>query len=102
MKKLIILLVLASCQIAHGIIYYVDVTSGADGDSGLTEALAFQTLAKAADMIDDGDYVFVKASASYIVQDGATGAVMEIDDAGTTSALMIFEGYSTTPGDGSG
>ena len=40
--------------------YYVDDTTGLDTDSGLTEALAWKTLGKAADEVAAGDHVYVK------------------------------------------
>jgi hypothetical protein len=79
--------------------YYVDVTTGNDGDDGLTEGDAWQTLGFAASQVAAGDLVYVKASASYVVQDGATGAILTIDTAGTAALPIVWEGYTSTPGD---
>lgn len=80
--------------------YFVDVTSGDDSDTGLTEALAWQTLSKAADTAVGGDFVWVKGSASYVVQDGANDCIMQVTVAGGSTTLVEYEGYTTTTGDG--
>ncbi len=81
-------------------VYYVDVTTGNDTDDGSTELLAWATLAKAADTATTiGDKVWVKASASYVVQDGANDCVMQITNTGSNSLPIIYEGYTDTPGD---
>jgi len=82
--------------------YYVDVTTGDDGDSGLSEELAFATLAHAIDMVAAGEKVWVKASGDYETEDGANDCVMFIDagQVGASETPIVFEGYHTTPGDG--
>jgi hypothetical protein len=80
--------------------YYVDVTTGDDSDTGLTEALAWQTLEKAADSVAAGDKVWVKASASYVVKDSGASCVMQVTIAGTSASAITFEGYSSNIGDG--
>ena len=80
--------------------YYVDVTTGDDGDSGLTEALAFATLSFAAGTVAAGELVYVKGSASYVVEDASNDCVLYIDTAGGNTTGIKWEGYTTTPGDG--
>ena len=76
--------------------YYVDVANGDDGNDGSTEALAWQTLSKAADMVAAGDTVYVQATGSYVVQDGANDCVMYCTTAGTISQPITLIGYTTT------
>jgi len=80
--------------------YYVDVTTGNDGDDGLSEVNAWQTLHHAADQVAAGDLVHVKGSADYVVEDGANDCVMLVDTAGTAVAPIVIRGYTTNPGDG--
>ena len=79
--------------------YYVDIASGDDGDSGLTEALAFQHLAAAADIIAAGEIVYVKAGV-YETEDGANNAVVQLSTAGTITAPIVWQGYFNTINDG--
>jgi len=81
--------------------YFVDVTTGNDGDSGLTEELAFATLGFAANTVAAGEKVWVKASASYTADDPDTATTnWEITTAGGSATPIIWEGYYATPGDG--
>lgn len=80
--------------------YYVDVTTGDDGDTGLSEELAFATLSHAADTIAAGETCYVKASASYVVEDGANDCVMYITTAGAAASTINWIGYKTTIADG--
>lgn len=73
--------------------YYVSDATGDDGDTGLTEALAWATIEKAMDTVAAGDTVYVKA-------DGAYTETPTIDTVGTQVATITFEGYTSTPGDG--
>ena len=80
-------------------VYYVDVTTGDDSENnGLTERLAWQSLHHAIDTMSDGDKCWVKASADYVVEDGANDCILYVDT--TASEYYTFEGYHTTPGDG--
>jgi len=81
--------------------YHVDVTSGDNGDTGLTEALAWQTLEYAMATAGTGGHkIWVKGSAPYVVQDGANDCVLYVDGAGTATAPTVWEGYTSTKGDG--
>jgi len=81
--------------------YYVDVTTGDDGDTGLSEALAFATLGFAANTIAAGEICYVKASASYTADDPDTATTCwEVTTVGTATTPIVWEGYTTTPGDG--
>ena len=74
--------------------YYVDVTTGLDTDTGLSEALAWQTLGYAANQVAAGDLVYVKNTASYVVADPDTATVVfEITTAGTSP---VAGSYKTT------
>lgn len=73
--------------------YYVDSPSGNDADDGLSELNAWATIDKAMNTVAAGDTVYAKA-------DGVYTETATIDTAGTTSATITFEGYTSTPGDG--
>lgn len=81
--------------------YYVDVAVGADGNAGTSEGAgnAWASIGKAMNTVAAGDFVYVKASGEYAAEDAATDAVGQIDTAGTTTSWIVFEGYTTTPGD---
>jgi len=82
-------------------IYFVDVTTGNNGDSGLTEALAWKDLGFAANQVAADDKVWVKASASYIADDPDTATTnWEITTAGGNVTPIIWEGYYSSTGDG--
>src|SRR5210317_267991 len=72
--------------------YYVDsaATGAADGSS---EADAWTTIDTAMNNVVAGDKVWVKASGTY--DENAN-----IDTAGTINNWVVFEGYSTSTGDG--
>ena len=73
--------------------YYVSAATGNDSDTGLTEALAWLTVDKAMNTVATGDKVWVKADGNY-------AELATIDTVGTTTAPIVFEGYTTTTGDG--
>lgn len=73
--------------------YYVSNATGDDSDTGLTEALAWATIDKAMNTVSAGDTVYVKADGNY-------NEIAIIDTVGTSSATIVFEGYTSTPGDG--
>lgn len=72
--------------------YYIS-TSGSDAAAGTSEGAAWLTVDKGMNMVAAGDKVYVKA-------DGDYAEVATIDTAGTATAPIVFEGYTTTPGDG--
>lgn len=81
--------------------YYVDVTTGDNGDNGTTEALAWADLGYAANQVAAGDIVYVKASASYTADDPDTATTnWEITTAGTAVTPIVWIGYTTTITDG--
>lgn len=73
--------------------YYVSDATGNDGDSGLTEELAWATIDKAMNTVAAGDTVYVKA-------DGIYTETATIDTYATIALTVTFEGYTSTPGDG--
>lgn len=75
--------------------YFVDGAVGNDANAGTSEGSgnAWATIDKAMNTVAAGDDVAVKASATY-------AELATIDTAGTSSGTIIFEGYTTTPGDG--
>lgn len=82
--------------------YYVDVTTGNDGDDGLTEGNAWQTIQKATTETVAGDTVYIKGSASYTAEDTTSGgknSVWNLKTAGGITTPILWEGYSSTPGD---
>ncbi len=74
--------------------YFVDVAVGNDGNLGTSAGAgnAWQTLGKAATTVAADDTVNVEPSGEYIVQDGATGAVLQIRTVGTLSAPIAWVG----------
>ncbi len=72
--------------------YFVSDATGDDADDGLSEANAFLTIDKAMNTVAAGDKVWVKADGTY-TEDAL------IDTVGTGTAHIIWEGYTTTPGD---
>jgi len=75
-------------------VYYVDMAVGNDLNLGTSEGAgnAWKTLGHAATSVAAGDKVWVKASADYT-------EVLTISVVGTTTAPVIWEGYTTTIGD---
>jgi hypothetical protein len=73
--------------------YYVSDATGNDVDDGLSEGNAWATVDKAMNTVAAGDIVYVKADGDY------TESAF-IDTAGSSSATITFEGYTSTPGDG--
>ena len=82
--------------------YYVDVAVGNDANLGTSEGVgnAWASFEKAFDTVTDGDLVYVKASGEYVAQDGANDCIGEISIIPAWNAQITFEGYTTTPGDG--
>lgn len=76
--------------------YYVDNSTGSDADDGLSEANAWQTLAKAALSVAAGDLVNVKNTTDYTLT-----ASLTFGSGGSAAAGPIrFRGYTTSAGDG--
>ena len=73
--------------------YFVSAATGSDADDGLSEANAFLTLDKAMNTVAAGDKVWVKADGDYT--ETAT-----IDTVGTGASWIVFEGYTSSTGDG--
>ena len=74
-------------------IYFIDDDTGLDSDTGLSEALAWKTIDKAMNTVAAGDKVWVKNTNDYT-------ETVTIDTAGTSTAWIIFEGYTSSTGDG--
>lgn len=75
-----------------GTTYYVDHSTGNDGNAGTSTGAPFKTLSKARSVATAGDRVYVKAGA-YGNQSLTSGA------AGTFADPIVYVGYQTTPGD---
>jgi hypothetical protein len=73
--------------------YYVDATTGDNGDTGLSEALAWATVHYAFSQITDGDHLHVKGGTDYQEQ-------VTLVNYGLLGSPIVVEGYTTTPGDG--
>lgn len=75
--------------------YFVDKAVGADVNAGTSEGAgnAWETIDKAMNTVAAGDKVWIKASADYLT-------LSTIDTAGTATAPIVYEGYTTTTGDG--
>lgn len=98
--KLLLILLLLSFPAYAQTTYYVDAANGHDDSTGTSEAGAWASLSKAADTATTaGDLVYVQGGTSYTAQDGANGCVLYIDSAGVVNNPIVYEGYTTTPGD---
>ncbi len=75
--------------------YYVDMAVGDDANLGTSEGSgnAWKTIDKAMNTVAAGDKVWVKASADYT--ETAT-----IDTVGASGSPIVFEGYTSSTGDG--
>lgn len=75
--------------------YFVDMAVGADTNAGTSAGSgnAWKTVDKAMNTVAAGDKVWVKGSANYT-------ELATIDTVGTITAPVVFEGYTTTTGDG--
>jgi hypothetical protein len=69
--------------------YYVDSSTGSDGNNGLSLTTAFATIGHAASVTNPGDLVEIRAGNGY-------SGGLNLGNSGTSSAYITFEGY---PGD---
>jgi MYXO-CTERM domain-containing protein len=76
---------------AQAATYYVS-TTGSDSSDGTSEATAWQTITYAASVATAGDIVYIKAGLY-------EGELVEVRNSGTADAPIVFQGYSSTPGD---
>lgn len=76
-------------------VYYVDGAVGNDGNLGTSEGSgnAWATINKAAATVAASDKVWIKASANYT-------ETVDLVTAGGSTTWIVFEGYTTTTGDG--
>jgi hypothetical protein len=72
--------------------YYVSAASGDNGNSGLTEALAWATIDHGMNTVAPGDHVYVKSDGNY-------NELVTLDTVGSGANYIVFEGYSGTIGD---
>ena len=75
---------------------YCNPDLGSGDDDGTSEANAWRTLDQAFNGVASGDHCYIKKCASRI-DEGAIDVPTGAD--GTATAMTIFEGYTTTPGD---
>lgn len=73
-------------------IYYISAASGNNGNSGLSESLAWATVDHSMNNVVAGDKVYVK-------NDGNYNETVTIDTVGTSTLPIIFEGYASVAGD---
>lgn len=75
--------------------YYVDGDVGDDANAGTSAGSgnAWETLTHAAGQVAAGDKVWVKASADYT-------ELLTLEASGSILSPIVWEGYTTTPGDG--
>lgn len=71
--------------------YYIS-TSGSNAAAGTSEGTSWLTIDKGMNTVVAGDKVWVKA--------GTYAELVTIDTVGTNVAPIVFEGYTTTTGDG--
>ncbi len=76
-------------------IYYVDGAVGNDANLGTSEGAgnAWATIDKAMNTVAAGDKTWIKASATYAENP-------HVDTVGTEGSPVVFEGYTSTTGDG--
>ena len=75
---------------------YCNPDLGSGDDDGTSEANAWQTLDQAFNGVAGGDHCYIKKCSSRI-DEGSIDVPTGAD--GTATAMTIFEGYETTPGD---
>ena len=73
--------------------YYMDATDGADGNNGLTELTAWQTIGKVNTVMDGGTIV---AGDSVLFQRGETfTGFLDVDVSGTSGSVITFGDYGS-------
>lgn len=77
--------------------YYVDGAVGDDGNAGTAPGVgnAWATIDKAMNTVVAGEKVWIKASATY-----NENPAIDAGHVGTLVSPIVFEGYTTVPGDG--
>ncbi len=93
-----IITIMIICSFANAQPFYVSTIPTGDELGG--DESNFMSLADAADTVSAGEKVWVRADASYTVQDGANDCILHLTTAGTTVTPIVWEGYYTTIGDG--
>lgn len=75
--------------------YYVDGVDGNDGNLGTSEGSgnAWATIGQAVSSVAAGDKVYIKANTTYTEN-------LTLSTVGATNNPIVWEGYTTTPGDG--
>lgn len=90
--SLSILILLASIAAPSAATVYYVSTTGSDGAAGTSPAAAWRTISYAAAQAQAGDTVYIQA--------GNYGSeVVVMSQSGTSTAPIVFEGYTTSPGD---
>ena len=74
--------------------YYVDGVAGNDANAGTSEGAgnAWATIDKACNTVSAGDHVYIKGNGDYT-------EIATIDTAGGSTTSIVYEGYTSTPGD---
>jgi hypothetical protein len=92
MRTYLIILLFFLCAVpAFGTNYYVSVTSGSDGDDGLSAANAFATLKRADLLTGDGDIIYVEAG-TYSTESDSNDAVLWCTDQGSNTNERTWVG----------
>jgi len=87
-------------SVAGANITLTSAVSGAAANKKVRVGGAWKTLGHAADTVVAGDTVYVKGGTPYTDLHGDYGGVMAILTTGDHDAVITFEGYTDTPGDG--
>ena len=101
---LLIVAVVGAASLAPAPVYYVDVATGNDANSGLDSDVAWATIEKGMETVAAGDKVWVLAG-TYTAEHGSTGAIGSLVTAGGSTTPIVFEGWNgvstgTHTGDG--
>lgn len=78
--------------------YYVDVATGNNTDTGLSEALAWADPGYAAQQMAEGDWCYVK-SGTYTISSATLGAGGPVKFSAAAGKRCGMEGYYSSPGD---
>jgi len=94
MKRLLLILLILAIPL-YATDYYVDVTTGNDGDSGLTEELAWKTMGKVeaydnATGFNPGDNIYFKAGETW---SGANATTITFETSGTSGNPITYGKY---------
>ncbi len=88
-KKLLVLILLFSTSLLHATTYYVDATSGNDGNNGTSPATAWQTITKI------NSQTFVAGDSVLFKRNEIFRGILTPQNSGNSSNWIVFSAYGT-------